>query len=95
MTSEDEITRRIISLLQEQYPTDLSIKDIATAISVGRNTTSKYLAILEIQGMIHMTRKIDRAKLYKILSEPNHEILPKERMSTPIVKKRMKQLTLL
>jgi len=95
MLGEDEIKRRIISLLQAQYPTDLSIKDIAVAIGVGRNTTSKYLAILEVQGIIRMTRKIDRAKLYRISSEPNHKILPKEEMAASIVKKRMRQLTLI
>jgi DNA-binding Lrp family transcriptional regulator len=95
MIGEDEIKRRIISLLQKQSPTDLSIKDIAAAIGVGRNTASKYLAILEAQGKIRMTRRMDRAKLYAMPSEFSHEIQSKEEISTPTAKKRTRQLALL
>jgi len=52
----------ILGILQE-HPGGLSISDIATLLTMNRNSVSKYLAILQRQGSVDM-RLVGAAKVY-------------------------------
>lgn len=52
----------ILGILQE-HPGGLSISDIATLLTMNRNSVSKYLAILQRQGSVDM-RLVGAAKIY-------------------------------
>jgi Mn-dependent DtxR family transcriptional regulator len=56
---------RIIELLGSIYPLDISIKDIAGKLKVSRGTVSKYIAVLEAEGIVEC-RIVGRVKLYKL-----------------------------
>jgi response regulator of citrate/malate metabolism len=56
--------QRILNCLEEEYPRDLSIEEIAKKTSVHRNTVSKYLWGLERERKVKISRKIGRAKMY-------------------------------
>ena len=61
----DDTKERVLKLLEEVYPQDLPISEIAKRLGISRNTASKYVAILETEGKIEC-RFIGKAKLCKI-----------------------------
>ena len=61
----DDTKERVLKLLEEVYPQDLPISEIAKRLGISRNTASKYVAILEAEGKIEC-RFIGKAKLCKI-----------------------------
>jgi len=76
--SEEEIKMRIVECLQHAYPEDLPVNEIAISTGISRNTASKYLAVLEAHRIVHLTRKIGKAKLYTLTSKLHPEIQRKE-----------------
>jgi DNA-binding transcriptional ArsR family regulator len=61
----EDVKERILGLLKQVYPLDLSIKEIARRLSVSRVTVSKYVAVLEAEGRVEC-RVVGRAKLYRL-----------------------------
>ena len=60
--TNQKISERIREELKEN-PKGLTITDIATRIDINRNSTARYLEVLQISGHVEM-RKIGPAKLY-------------------------------
>jgi len=58
---------KILKCLENEYPRDLSIEEIAEKIGVHRNTVSKYIWGLEKEGKVRISRKIGRAKMYIVI----------------------------
>jgi len=58
------LEQKILKCLENEYPRDLSIEEIAEKTGVHRNTVSKYIWGLEKGGKIRCSRKIGRAKMY-------------------------------
>jgi len=56
------VKERILELLKEVCPHDLPIKEIAERAGVSRTTASKYITILEVEGVV-VCRFVGRAKL--------------------------------
>lgn len=62
---------KILKFLENGYPRDYSIQDIADAIKVHRSTATKYLKILHRIGMIVHTRKHGTTKNFTINKNTN------------------------
>jgi DNA-binding IclR family transcriptional regulator len=58
---------KILKCLENEYPRDLSIEEIAEKSGVHRNTVSKYIWGLEKEGKVRISRKIGRAKMYIVI----------------------------
>jgi biotin operon repressor len=56
--------QRVLNCLEAEYPTDLSIEEVAAKTGIHRNTVSKYVWGLEREGKIRISRKVGRAKMY-------------------------------
>jgi len=61
-----EVIKKILGVLEEAYPKDLHIKEVARRAGVSKETASKYLAVLEARGIVR-SRCIGRARLYSIV----------------------------
>jgi len=95
MPSEEEIEQKILDCLQKAYPLDLSTKEIAAAVGIGRNSLRGYLYALKRAGLICPTRKIDRAKLYALVSTKRIEDRNKDEETSVREEKPTTQRTLL
>jgi predicted transcriptional regulator len=60
---------RIVRVLKE-YPEGLTVSRIAELANLSRLTTSKYLAIMEVEKIVKF-RKIGMAKLFKLKGVQN------------------------
>ena len=60
----EEPEQRILSCLEEVFPRDLSIEEIAVKTGIHRNTVSKYIWGLEKEGKVKISRQVGRAKMY-------------------------------
>lgn len=69
MTDGVELPRKILVCLRKFSPKDMSITEISVEIRAHRNTVSKYVAILEAGNKIVMTRRVENAKLFKIVEK--------------------------
>ena len=67
----EDVKERILELLKQVHPLDLSIKEIAGRLGVSRVTVSKYVAVLEAEGRIEC-RVVGRAKLYRLKRDSGH-----------------------
>jgi len=56
--------QKILECLENEYPRDLSIEEIAEKTGVHRNTVSKYIWGLEREGKVKISRRVGRAKMY-------------------------------
>jgi len=65
-SNEEDTKMRILKVLEEAAPQDLSIQEIADRAEVSRETASKYVMILEAEGKVEKSREIGKAKLYRI-----------------------------
>jgi len=93
MPSEEKTKKRIIECLRKAHPMDLPVNEIAISSGINRNTTSKYLAVLEAHRIVRLTRKIGQAKLYAVTSEASPESQrKKQEASIQPVKKRIIQV---
>jgi len=61
-----EVVNRILEVLEEVYPKDLHIKEVARRAGVSKETASKYLAVLEARGVVR-SRRVGKAKLFGIV----------------------------
>ena len=57
--------QKILKKLEESYPTDLSIGEIAKKTGLSRTTVSTYLKVLVAEGKIVHTRNVGRAIFYR------------------------------
>ena len=65
MVLDDKIVTKIIKVLKEVYPSDLSIEEIAKKAGIHRNTAAKYLAALLSGGKVEL-RRYGKLKLFRI-----------------------------
>jgi DNA-binding Lrp family transcriptional regulator len=65
MTAQ-EVEKKILNCLEREYPTDLSIEEIAAKTRIHRNTVSKYVFGLEKEGRVKISRIVGRAKMYVV-----------------------------
>ena len=56
----------ILSIIKNAHPNDLSIEEIAKSSRMSRETVSKYIAVLEAEGKVELSRMVGRAKMYKM-----------------------------
>jgi len=61
--------QRILECLENEYPSDLSIEEIAEKTGMHRNTVSKYIWGLEREGKVKISRRVGRAKMYITITE--------------------------
>lgn len=64
-SNEVNTKMKILTVIEEAAPQDLSIQEIADRAGVSRETVSKYILALEAEGKIEKTREIGKAKMYK------------------------------
>lgn len=67
--SNPEIKQKILKVLQEHYPKDFSIQEVADETGFHRNTISTYLKVLEAEHKVVITRTIKRVNLYSFLKQ--------------------------
>ena len=95
MPSEEKIEQRILDCLRKVYPRDLSMKEIAVAVGIDRNSLRGYLYALKKVGLVCPTRKIGRAKLYALVLTKHIENQNKHEETYVHEEKPTKQRTLL
>ena len=59
------IRERILRVLEEAYPLDLSVAEVARRAGVSRDTAAKYIMALEAEKVIEC-RLVGRAKLCRV-----------------------------
>jgi|GEM_PF-1621248 len=57
---------KVLKVLSEAYPLDLSIGEVAKQAGISKPTASTWLKVLEAEGKIILSRKIGKAKFYRI-----------------------------
>ena len=65
--NEENSKGKILESIKKKYPQDLSIKEIAEISKLSRETVSKYVGILEAEKKIALTRRIGKAKMYRLI----------------------------
>jgi len=59
--------QKILNVIKEEYPKDLSIQEIANISKISRETISKYVGILVAEKKIILTREVGKAKMYAVI----------------------------
>jgi len=57
---------KVLKTLEEAYPQDLCIGEVAKATNLSRPTVSTWLKVLEAEGKIEVSRKVGKAIFYRI-----------------------------
>ena len=65
--NEENSKGKILEAIKKKYPQDLSIQEIAEISKLSRETVSKYVGILEAEKKIALTRRIGKAKMYRLI----------------------------
>ena len=65
----DHKNQKILKVLQEHYPKDFSIQEVADEAGFHRNTVSTYLKVLEAEHKVVITRTIKRVNLYSFVKQ--------------------------
>jgi predicted transcriptional regulator len=60
--SRRDIRGEVLELLKSIYPDGLTIREVAEKLRISRSTASKYIAVLEAEGLI-VCRLVGKAKL--------------------------------
>jgi predicted transcriptional regulator len=66
-----DVERKILQCFKNVEPNDLSINEVAKLAGINRITATKYIEVLCARGILVHTRRIGRAKMFKIA--PEHE----------------------
>jgi predicted transcriptional regulator len=64
-----DIERKIIECFKNAESRDLSIIEVAKVAGISRITASKYIEVLCARGILVHTRRIGKAKMFRITSE--------------------------
>lgn len=67
--SNPEIKKKILEVLQEHYPKDFTIQEVANEANFHRNTVSTYLKVLVAEKKAFVSRNIGKINLYSFLKE--------------------------
>lgn len=59
-----KIKQDIIQFLQENFPKDFNIQEIANNVKVHRNTVSTYVKVLVAEGKLIVTRTMGKINLF-------------------------------
>jgi len=62
----EEIKQRILKILEEVYPCDLCIIEIARKVGMSRITVARYVGELKGEGKIEVSRKFGKMIFYKL-----------------------------
>jgi predicted transcriptional regulator len=65
MSKSEEIKLKVLKILEENYPSDFSIGEIAKKANISRPTASLWLKILSAENKIEVSRKVGNAIFYK------------------------------
>ncbi len=65
MTESEKLIPESIRNILRKYPKELTITELSTHININRNSTARYLDVLQILGQVEM-RKVGPAKLYSL-----------------------------
>lgn len=65
MALNEKTVKKILTILTNAFPTDLSIEEVAKRAGIHRNTASKYLAVLLAKEKVSI-RSVGKVKLYRI-----------------------------
>jgi len=64
-----DIERKIVECFKNAESRDLSINEVAKLAGISRITASKYIEVLCARGILVHTRRIGKAKMFKIAPE--------------------------
>jgi DNA-binding transcriptional regulator YhcF (GntR family) len=64
-----DIERKIVECFKNAESIDFSINEVAKLAGINRITASKYIEVLCARGILVHTRRIGKAKMFKIASE--------------------------
>lgn len=62
----EETKNRVLKVFEEAYPQDLSIVEASRRAGISDPTGAMYVRILEAERKIEFTRKVGRAKMFKL-----------------------------
>lgn len=62
----EDTKQRILRVLEEAYPKDLSIREVSMKAGMSHYTASMYLKILVAEGKVEFSREVGKAKFYKV-----------------------------
>lgn len=65
--NEENSKQKIFEVIEKAGSQDLSIQEIAEISGLSRETVSKYVGILEAEKKIALTRRIGKAKMYRLI----------------------------
>jgi len=60
---------KVLEVLSEAYPLDLSITEVAKRAKISKPTASTWLKVLKAEGKIILSRRVGKAKFYRIKKE--------------------------
>jgi len=81
---------QILNYLREAS-IDRSIKEIAKATGINRNTVSKYLNVLQERRQVKLERRVGRAQMYKVAGQDHATIETDKKLSVFAHYKRLKR----
>ena len=62
----EETKAKVLKVFEEAYPQDLSIVEVSRRSQLSEVTGAMYVRILEAEGKIEFTRKVGRAKMFRL-----------------------------
>ena len=72
MASLDDIKdnkEKVLDAIKKADPPYVTIKDIAKATKLTRETVSKYMHVLKAEGKIKITKEVGKVNLYEAIEE--------------------------
>ena len=64
----EETKSKALKVFEEAYPLDLSIAEVSRRAHFSEVTSATYVRILEAEKKVEFTRKVGRAKMFKLCS---------------------------
>jgi len=62
----EETKARVLKVFEEAYPLDLSIVEVSRRAQLSEVTAAMYVRILEAEDKVEFTRRVGRAKMFKL-----------------------------
>ena len=62
----EETKSKVLKVFEEAYPQDLSIVEASRRAGISDPTGAMYVRILEAEDKVEFTRKVGRAKMFKL-----------------------------
>ena len=68
----EETKAKVLKVFEEAYPQDLSIAEVSRRAKFSEVTSATYVRILEAEEKVEFTRKVGRAKMFKLKLSLQH-----------------------